>query len=432
VKNVELFNAYLNSELSENQQDELKKILSTDAGSEEFVRFAAESHSMCEILEQRMTVKEVKEVKGLKKPALAFSVAIAAFIALAFIVFSVVAPDQDSSVIVTRTQVPQKVIEAKIPRKVVLVDGSNVEVSAGGHLQIYGRDKISLKNGEYHFDVVDRSESKPLKILLSQGFLEIIGTKFSVRDSSESSSVYVREGKVRFTQNNQTVVLTAGKYAIAHKTKLEKYSPADFDELLLYLDGSLLDDFTFRDKSLSKNHGVMYHEIKQQQDELGAYMSMSGIGHARVKELDVKHKFTISIWVRFKDFITKYQAIAAKGDSSWRLTTYERTGHLHFALSGMEPEYLNSKMKLTKNKWYHVAAVFDGGLIQLYIDGKLDSQMSVQGDMERNVFPAEIGGNSEEHERNLQGDVDEVRIYNKPLSVSEIEALYHLGRSPSQ
>jgi len=91
---------------------------------------------------------------------------------------------------------------------------------------------------------------------------------------------------------------------------------------------------------------------------------------------------------------------------------------------------------LKDDQWHHIAGTWDGKVISLYTDG--DLSMSVDcgtGPLQRNAKSVYIGSRNGS-ERFLKGVVDEVRIYDRALSESEIrkdmETLGGLSVSPSK
>ncbi len=74
------------------------------------------------------------------------------------------------------------------------------------------------------------------------------------------------------------------------------------------------------------------------------------------------------------------------------------------------------------NCWTNISGVFNGQKLFLYINGKLiDSTIGTLGDITTYAFKI---GNSGENPL-WQGYIDDIRIYNRALSESEIDSLYH-------
>ena len=74
------------------------------------------------------------------------------------------------------------------------------------------------------------------------------------------------------------------------------------------------------------------------------------------------------------------------------------------------------------NKWYFVAVSEDGITGHMYINGVLDASAACGS-----VFGASYGGPYINIGGGIPGTVDDVRVYNRVLSASEVQALYHAG-----
>jgi hypothetical protein len=78
---------------------------------------------------------------------------------------------------------------------------------------------------------------------------------------------------------------------------------------------------------------------------------------------------------------------------------------------------------MNAGQWYALATVYDGQNLKLYVDGNLIGQNSVGAFPPFvNSVPLTIGGTSVG--QGFSGGIDDVRIYNKGLSVEEIQAQY--------
>jgi hypothetical protein len=73
------------------------------------------------------------------------------------------------------------------------------------------------------------------------------------------------------------------------------------------------------------------------------------------------------------------------------------------------------------NSWVHLASTYDGTTLRLYADGTQIAERAMKGSIETNTNPLWIGGNKPFGEF-FQGQIDEVRIYNRALSPAEIQA----------
>ncbi len=87
----------------------------------------------------------------------------------------------------------------------------------------------------------------------------------------------------------------------------------------------------------------------------------------------------------------------------------------------------SSIASVSDGRWHHVAVTFeqgDGGLISIYIDGKLDSSNANTGDWS---WPAgqeiDLGKSHDAYWRPYSGLLDDVRIYSRELTVTEIASV---------
>jgi hypothetical protein len=113
-----------------------------------------------------------------------------------------------------------------------------------------------------------------------------------------------------------------------------------------------------------------------------------------------------------------------------------------FEFSNGETGNIYGSESLAMNRWYHLAAVYDGISLRMYVDGDLSSveTKTVQGTalngqtIVGSEYPLAIGrsydGPDPAHvyyhyyyEDNFHGGIDDARLYNRALSADEIRAL---------
>ena len=76
-------------------------------------------------------------------------------------------------------------------------------------------------------------------------------------------------------------------------------------------------------------------------------------------------------------------------------------------------------------KWHHLAGVYDGVKMALYIDGRLQAETPQSGRIDRSAFAAAVGKNTLRHGQEHAGElsnavVDQVRIYDKAVAATAL------------
>jgi Concanavalin A-like lectin/glucanases superfamily/MBG domain/MBG domain (YGX type)/Bacterial Ig domain len=155
-------------------------------------------------------------------------------------------------------------------------------------------------------------------------------------------------------------------------------------------------------------------------------------GDAPALRLD---QFTISAWINNTNTVanmgSSYPTILSKLDwannSGFHFGVLEPdTNTLGFRLMTGTSFFARQEVQASFNeqgKWTHVAAVYDGVSMRLYIDGTLRQSVATGPiRMNQNGFPLILG-------QEMEGKLDDVRIYDRNLTPSEIQALTLAGLS---
>jgi hypothetical protein len=79
------------------------------------------------------------------------------------------------------------------------------------------------------------------------------------------------------------------------------------------------------------------------------------------------------------------------------------------------------------NDWYHLTVAIDNQSVRIYINSLIDSESSYTGQLSSSEQPIFIGIKAD-MTRAVKGIIDDVRIYDRALSASEVQALYKLGQ----
>ncbi|MBN1338895.1 MAG: choice-of-anchor D domain-containing protein, partial [Bacteroidales bacterium] len=142
---------------------------------------------------------------------------------------------------------------------------------------------------------------------------------------------------------------------------------------------------------------------------------------------DFTNAMTVEAWLKVDSFTKTWQAIITKGDNSWRIHRYNNTGYITFDTDGTGEEHLISNTAMNDGKWHHIAAVYNGSVKYLYIDGRLDNMIVTSGNISANNYSVMFGENAQQTGRQFDGKMDEVRIWNTPLDAETIREHVHLS-----
>jgi PKD repeat protein len=118
--------------------------------------------------------------------------------------------------------------------------------------------------------------------------------------------------------------------------------------------------------------------------------------------------------------------------SSWQDIIYKAPGDIFFLLGsaptaqvpatgGTFTQTLYGTTALPLNTWSHLAATYDGATVRLFVNGAQVGSRSQTGTIATSTGPVTIGGDPD-YGQHWTGLIDEVRIYNRALSASEIQA----------
>ena len=188
---------------------------------------------------------------------------------------------------------------------------------------------------------------------------------------------------------------------------------------------------TAKDSSGGNHNGTLNGDAKWTQGKIGGAIELDGSGDfvqiADKSAFDIAGQVTVACWVNIRSVPAEYTAIVTKGDSSWRLSTAQRERKFHCSVNNYNSIILDGSTEVAVNQWHHVAAVYDGQQMCIYVDGKLDATKPWKGGIARNNFDVLIGENAEQKGRFFDGLIDDVRIYNYALKEVDIMALYNEG-----
>ena len=150
--------------------------------------------------------------------------------------------------------------------------------------------------------------------------------------------------------------------------------------------------------------------------------------------------FSVSVWFKTSDidwntFVNKGEIGGAQVPDYW-LFRKTNTGAIQFitAENDVDTLHTTSVTGYDDGVWHHVVCYRNGTVIGIYVDGidRGSTTGTIRNVSADNTKPLVIGAWTQEGVQPgtylFSGTIDDVRVYNRALSASEIQRLYNLGR----
>jgi len=131
---------------------------------------------------------------------------------------------------------------------------------------------------------------------------------------------------------------------------------------------------------------------------------------------------TLEAWVKPEKAST-HSPIVGKGDTQYGLKVDVSGEKLEFNIYSKSAGWITLNTPLPSDwlgKWRHVAGVYNGKALKLYIDGKLVATRKSSATIASCGHPVNIGRNGQYPSRTFRGLIRRVRIYNKALPIGEL------------
>jgi len=188
------------------------------------------------------------------------------------------------------------------------------------------------------------------------------------------------------------------------------------------------------DSSGNGNHGTLVNGPTWTSGKFGSALSFDGVDdYVEVPDSpSLKPEvLTVELWVNIPKYPTTWsnnkmirKALGSSPYTGFWLDIRPDTHQFRFAASSITTHYsVTARTVPELNKWYHVAGVFDGSKLYIYVNGALDAA-PVSGEYDPYDIDLWIGRFGSAY---FNGLIDEVRIYNYALTPDEIRLLYNAG-----
>ncbi|MBN1505589.1 MAG: hypothetical protein JW955_02015 [Sedimentisphaerales bacterium] len=180
---------------------------------------------------------------------------------------------------------------------------------------------------------------------------------------------------------------------------------------------------TVLDSSGNGNDGTISGNLDWVEGNIGGALYSNASGYVdcgNSPSLNPTDGITIALWIKSPGFgANNWGAFVAKGDtgSSYRFGRNGTGNACHFGLGGTSHD---GTVVVADDEWHHIAATYDGALMQIWVDDVPDTSLAHTGQINTSTVTCRIGENGDATGRTVVATFDDVRIYNRALTAEEL------------
>ncbi|MDH3976245.1 MAG: NapC/NirT family cytochrome c [Deltaproteobacteria bacterium] len=182
---------------------------------------------------------------------------------------------------------------------------------------------------------------------------------------------------------------------------------------------------TVYDESPYDNKGVRIGATQTVLGRRGRSYSFDGSGGDRIEVADsnqflnLTSQASIEFWMK-RDAAPNNSQVYVEKNGVFTIQDLTNTGRISFTWNGT---LLTTPAALENDRWYHIVATYDGANMYMYVNGDPAAGPQSAARASANSYSLFIGSNSLSS-FTVKGLIDEVLIYNKSLSPTEIRDRY--------
>ncbi len=245
------------------------------------------------------------------------------------------------------------------------------------------------------------------------------GTSFSDAGLETGATYYYRVRAVDAAGNASAFSFTASAVAGSPAPVIGLVAAYNFNESLgsAVLDGSGLG-----------NAGTISGAARTDLGKYGRALAFNGVDNTVLVNssfsLNSTSAMTMQAWVKPSSIHATWAAILHREPDSFYLHVSSPDGAMRPAgggVIGAGEYYVSGPSTVPLNEWTHLATTYDGNTLRLYVNGAEVSSRPITGGIQGTTAPLRIGGNTYPGQF-FDGLIDEVRIYRRALTASEIAA----------
>ncbi|MDD5061131.1 MAG: LamG domain-containing protein, partial [Candidatus Marinimicrobia bacterium] len=194
---------------------------------------------------------------------------------------------------------------------------------------------------------------------------------------------------------------------------------------------------TIYDSSGNGNHGTIYGDTYYVSGKQNYALSFDGTddyvdcGTTTTRNLGITREISIAAWV----YVRGGNNLLQKGGSSESTTDVFEIHNMDgtpYTILGFETTgrwETVSSVNFPQNSWHHFVSTYDGDRVKQYVDGVLTHDVdapneNLRDNSEKLTIGAEWEGSPVTE---LNGQIDDVRIYNYALTADQVKTVYNFG-----
>lgn len=156
-----------------------------------------------------------------------------------------------------------------------------------------------------------------------------------------------------------------------------------------------------------------------------------GFTVAKSEDFHLPQGLTVMAWIKPAERGAAYEILCMKGDQSgdppwpgWRFRYFWSRVSFEFGTTdGRQFRVSSPEWSTPAGFWSHVAAMYDGTTVRLYVNAALAAEQSVDGELARQKRPAIVANYvGRKNAYAFHGALDEVKVFDGCLSEDEVFA----------
>jgi len=174
--------------------------------------------------------------------------------------------------------------------------------------------------------------------------------------------------------------------------------------------------------------------------EVNHAFDFNGASYIQVPEtntLDFTNTMTVETWINLRTYTgnNSREVVSKFGASApfncWTLAVDPSTKKAYFTVNATDNStyvQLFSSTVIPTNEWTHLAGVCDGSSVKIYVNGLLSNSTNWTHGIRVASSPITIGCTMQSTPTSyFNGQIDELSLYNEPLSDCDIQSIYLVG-----